>query len=52
MNDPYAYFRAVAFHSKLGFFNPVQFFVQASAVTNIALISPVQGVKSTIYSPL
>lgn len=50
MNDPYAYFRAVAFHSKLGFFNPVQFFVQASAVTNIALISPVQGVKSTIYS--
>lgn len=50
--DPAAYMRAVASHSKLGVFNIVQYFVQASSVLNTMMISPVQGTRAFVYSGL
>lgn len=46
IKDPASYARAVAFHSKLGFFNPVQMFVQMQSLANVmALAGPVNGFK-------
>lgn len=40
------YLRAMAFQTKMGMFNPKQFFVQASELAKIALISPVHSVQA------
>jgi hypothetical protein len=47
VNDPVSYMRSVAFHTKLGFFNPIQFFVQGSAALNVITMSPIAGMKAT-----
>lgn len=39
IRDPASYVRAVAFHSKLGLFNPVQMFVQAQSLANVIAIA-------------
>lgn len=52
ISDPAAYMRAVASHSKLGVFNVVQYFVQASSVLNTMMISPIQGTRAFVYSGL
>lgn len=44
--DPTRYARGIAFHSKLGLFNPAQFFVQAhAALHSIAVAGPVNGIR-------
>lgn len=44
ITDPASYVRAVAFHSKLGMFNPIQMFVQAQSTANILTIAgPTHG---------
>lgn len=46
VKNPVTYLRSAAFHVKLGLFNPVQFFVQGMAVTNVVAISPSAGLQS------
>lgn len=46
ISDPVSYMRSIAFHTKLGLFNPVQLFVQGMSVTNAVAISPVAGLQS------
>jgi hypothetical protein len=46
VKNPVSYLRSAAFHIKLGLFNPVQFFVQGMAVTNVVAISPMAGLQS------
>ena len=46
IHDPVSHLRALAFHSKLGLYNPVQFFVQSAALTNVVAINPVEGAQS------
>jgi hypothetical protein len=42
--DPVSWMRAVAFHTKLGFFNPAQFFVQSQALAHVlAVAGPVKA---------
>lgn len=43
ITHPDQYLRAMAYHMRMGFFNPKQFIVQASEVTKIAMVSPVHG---------
>lgn len=44
VKDPASYVRAVAFHSKLGMFNPIQMFVQAQSTANVLTIAgPTHG---------
>lgn len=45
------YARSFAFHSKLGFFNPIQLFLQASAFTNAVAIGGKSGVKGAASYP-
>lgn len=52
-SDPVSFLRGVAFHSKLGMFNPVQFFVQAqSMVHSIAVAGPTHGLPGFAAAPL
>lgn len=45
IKDPASYVRAVAFHSKLGLFNPIQLFVQMQSMANVlAIAGPTHGV--------
>jgi hypothetical protein len=46
VSDPVSHLRSIAFHTKLGMYNPVQFAVQSAALTNVVAISPVAGVQS------
>lgn len=47
--DPFKYARQVAFHSKLGLFNPVQLFLQAQTLTHVmAIAGPVNGAAGTM----
>jgi hypothetical protein len=46
LKDPFSYARAVAFHTKLGLFNPIQFFLQSTASLNSIAFSPVNGLKA------
>lgn len=39
-SDPTTVLRGIAFHTKLGLFNPAQLLVQANGLFNVALISP------------
>lgn len=44
IKDPSTYVRAVAFHSKLGFFNPIQLFVQSQSLAHVlAVAGPKNG---------
>lgn len=46
VKDPFSYFRAIAFHSKLGLFNPVQLLVQSQSMANsVAVAGPIHGGK-------
>lgn len=48
IRDPASYVRAVAFHSKLGLFNPVQMFVQAQSLANVlAVAGPTHGLPGS-----
>lgn len=48
-----AYMRAFAFHTKMGFFNPKQLFLQMSSVVNIFSISPKYGIRAAaLASPM
>lgn len=44
--DPTVYLRGMAFHSKLGLFNPVQLFLQAQGLFVTSAISPRHAMKS------
>jgi hypothetical protein len=46
VTDPVSHLRSLAFHTKLGLYNPVQFAVQSAALTNVIAISPVAGLQS------
>ena len=47
------YMRGFAFHTKMGFFNPKQLFLQASTALNVIAISPTYGLKAAMLaSPL
>jgi hypothetical protein len=41
--DPFHYMRSIAFHSKLGLFNPVQLFLQAQTLTHVAAVSGISN---------
>lgn len=43
VNDPTVYFRSVAFHTKLGLFNPKQLFLQSQIVAHVAAIGGVRN---------
>jgi hypothetical protein len=46
LTDPMRAMRAIAFHSKMGFFNPAQFFVQVNAMTHaMAVADPAHSVQ-------
>lgn len=45
--DPFKYARSIAFHAKLGLFNPVQLWLQAQTLTHVAAVS---GTKNAIPS--
>ena len=45
MQDPFRYARGIAFHSKLGLFNPVQLFLQAQTLTHITAIAPTHALQ-------
>jgi hypothetical protein len=47
LKDPFAYARSVAFHTKLGLFNPIQLFVQANTMVNSFAISPLHAARAT-----
>lgn len=40
IEDPTVFFRSIAFHTKLGLFNPKQLFLQSQILTNISSIMP------------
>jgi len=51
--DPTTFMRGIAFHTKLGFFNPVQFFVQAQSLSHIAAVAPgnaIQGMAAATFA--
>lgn len=39
IKDPASYLRAVAFHTKLGFFNPIQLFVQSQSLAHVLAVA-------------
>jgi hypothetical protein len=39
VKDPFTYARSIAFHTKLGLFNPVQLFLQAQSFVHVAAIA-------------
>lgn len=48
VRDPATYLRSIAFHSKLGFFNPVQLLVQAQSLAHvIGVAGPVNGLAGS-----
>ena len=52
VEDPLTYMRSIAFHTKLGLFNPVQIFLQAQTMANIMAIAGPKnaGVGSAGYA--
>lgn len=45
--DPFRFMRKVAFHAKLGLFNPVQLFLQSQTLAHVlAVAGPITGVKA------
>lgn len=46
IKDPFVYARAVAYQTKIGMFNPVQVFVQASGLFNSMLVSPISALRA------
>lgn len=52
MTDPFRYVRAMAFHLKLGLFNPVQVFVQGQTFAHILALSPKHAPSATAASSL
>lgn len=47
VKDPIQFMRSVTFNAKLGFFNPVQFIVQAQTHANIVALMPRHGTVGT-----
>lgn len=45
IKDPFAYARAAAFNVRLGFFNPLQLWVQAQTTANAIAQSPIHGMN-------
>lgn len=45
-NDPSRFMRQIAFHSKLGLFNPVQLVLQAQTYIHTVALSPIEAPKS------
>lgn len=52
VKDPAVAMRSFAFHTKMGFFNPNQFFVQAQSMVNVVAVGGVNGFKSGAAYPL
>lgn len=50
VSDPSRFFRGTAFHTNMGFFNPVQIAVQGQTAFVITAISPTHGSISSVYS--
>jgi hypothetical protein len=44
--DPIRFMRSIAFHTKIGLFNPVQFFLNAATLMHAALISPTHALPA------
>lgn len=52
VRDPTVFLRSVAFHSKMGLYNPKQLFLQANQAVNIVAIGGVNGMKGVSLYPL
>jgi hypothetical protein len=50
--DPGSMMRAFAFHTKLGLFNPKQYFIQANGMINIASIAGADGMRGMAAYPI
>jgi len=50
--NPAARLKSMAFHFKMGMFNPTQFFKQANAAVNIVSVGGINGLKSSALYPL
>jgi len=48
IRNPIKYMKAVAFYTKMGFYNPVQMFVQSATFANIAAIAPKHALGGTM----
>lgn len=48
--DPADIFKQLAFHPKMGFFNPKQLLQQGNTFINVVALSPKYGVKAGVYS--
>lgn len=51
IKDPAVYMRAVAFHTKLGLFNPIQLFVQMNTMANVVAIGGREGLQGASAAP-
>jgi len=49
--NPASFFKSLAFHTKMGFWNPTQYFKQANSVVNVVSVGGVNGLKSSIAYP-
>ena len=55
LNDPFKHMRAMAFHTKLGMFNPVQLVLQAQTLAHVLALSPrnaTQGMQAATWHTL
>jgi len=52
VKDPAVAMRSFAFHTKMGFFNPTQYFVQANSMVNVVSIGGANGMKSAALYPM
>lgn len=50
--NPAAWLKSLAFHTKMGFWNPTQYFKQANAAVNIVSVGGLNGMKSVGVYPL
>lgn len=51
VKDPTIYMRSIAFHTKMGFFNPKQFFLQANSLVNIVAVGGRNGIRGGLSYP-
>lgn len=52
VTDPTQFFRSMAFHMKLGMFNPISFFTQLNSAINILSIAGRDGLRGALVYPL
>lgn len=50
--DPGRFMRSFAFHTKMGFWNPIQYFVQMNSMINVASIAGTNGLRGGAVYPM